>query len=77
MLTDDEILHAIGNAEHGHTSRGTLLAIGRAVESAVLAKRAVVVPELTCRTCVHLDTDPKDYPCRGCESFGRWERRRA
>lgn len=26
----------------------------------------------TCRTCVHLDTDPKQDPCAGCRDFARW-----
>lgn len=33
--------------------------------------------KLTCRTCAHLDTDPKEAPCAGCRDFERWQDARA
>lgn len=29
--------------------------------------------KMTCRTCVHLDTDARSNPCATCRDFERWE----
>lgn len=57
MLTDDEIIDAIRNAETGHTSRTTLVALGRAVERALRKKLEV--------TAQILAESAKQHRCSG------------
>ena len=68
MLTNEEIYRVVDNVP---ITQQYVLAVARAIEAKVLEKHQAFEQGKTCRTCAHLDSDPRHEPCAGCRDFAR------